>query len=102
MMTHAPNYWLTRGSFVPGEASAPRTGPFEWLLRKLQRAVCSLHGHDAILQYEHTRIFLRCMSCGYETPGWDVSPGAPPPRRVAEVRRARPAPAGLTHLRKIA
>jgi hypothetical protein len=42
---------------------------FVWNVRQ---AICSLRGHDEFLQFEKTRLFLRCMSCGYETPGWAV------------------------------
>jgi hypothetical protein len=33
---------------------------------------CGLHGHDALLHFEHGRISLLCTSCGYESPGWEV------------------------------
>lgn len=36
----------------------------------LRQFLCGLHGHDALLQYEPGRLFLRCTSCGHETPGW--------------------------------
>ena len=32
-------------------------------------AVCGLHGHDPMLQFEQGRMFLRCTSCGYAVPG---------------------------------
>ena len=38
----------------------------------VQAAVCGLHGHDPMLQFEQGRMFLRCASCGYESPGWDT------------------------------
>ena len=54
-------------------ASDPETpGVVARVLGLIQRLACGLHGHDAVLQYERRRMFLRCMSCGYETPGWDV------------------------------
>ncbi len=40
--------------------------------RRVQQALCSLHGHDSLLQFEQNRMFLRCTSCGYETPGWEI------------------------------
>ncbi len=43
------------------------------VLRRVQQAICSLHGHDSLLQIERERMFLRCTSCGYETPGWEVT-----------------------------
>ncbi len=43
-----------------------------WMWKRVQQALCSLHGHDSLLQFEHDRMFLRCTSCGYETPGWEI------------------------------
>ena len=47
----------------------------------------ALHGHDALLQFQGDRMFLRCASCGHETPGWAVAES----RRVPIVRSMAPA-----------
>ncbi len=47
------------------------------LWKRVQQALCSLHGHDSLLQLERDRMFLRCASCGYETPGWEVHRSRP-------------------------
>src|SRR5260370_41189076 len=39
----------------------------------LRQSYCGLHGHDNLLQFETDRMGLRCMSCGHQTPGWDLS-----------------------------
>jgi hypothetical protein len=39
---------------------------------KVRQFLCGLHGHDALLHFEHGRISLQCTSCGYETPGWNL------------------------------
>jgi hypothetical protein len=39
---------------------------------KVRQFLCGLHGHDALLHFEHGRMSLQCTSCGYETPGWDL------------------------------
>jgi hypothetical protein len=57
------------------------------VLDRVRQMVCSLHGHDSLLQFERDRMFLRCVSCGHETPGWSLS-DTPPARTVA--RDARP------------
>jgi hypothetical protein len=44
----------------------------ERVMDRLRHMVCGLHGHDALLQFEQGRMFLRCVSCGHETPGWEV------------------------------
>jgi hypothetical protein len=43
----------------------------------VRRFLCGLHGHDALLHFEEGRLSLVCASCGYETPGWDLTSGAP-------------------------
>ena len=43
----------------------------------LRQALCGLHGHDNLLQFEHDRMFLRCVSCGHESPGWDLNEAPP-------------------------
>lgn len=57
----------------------------------IQQGFCGLYGHDSLLQYERSRIFLRCSSCGHETPGWDLSRTVAPPARIEAP--ARPAAA---------
>jgi hypothetical protein len=68
----------------------------------VQRSLCSLHGHDSILQYERNRIFLRCTSCGYETPGWDVTHTPAHLHPAPEARPTLTAPPDLAVARKIA
>ncbi len=71
MSTNAPVYAYAERPVT--QALEGRRGVIGWLLGRLQMTLCAMHGHDAILQYERNRIFLRCTSCGYETPGWEVA-----------------------------
>jgi len=37
----------------------------------IARTGCALRGHDLLLHADHgRRLCLRCVSCGYESPGW--------------------------------
>ena len=36
-----------------------------------------LHGHDNLLQYGQERLFLKCVSCGHESPGWELTETPP-------------------------
>lgn len=47
------------------------------MVDQVRQLWCGLHGHDSLLQFEQDRIFLRCVSCGHETPGWNLH--EPPP-----------------------
>jgi hypothetical protein len=38
---------------------------------------CGLHGHDSVLHFEDKKILLRCTSCGYDSPGWEVNDRQP-------------------------
>ncbi len=47
------------------------------MVDRVKQMWCGLHGHDSLLQFEHDRMFLRCVSCGHETPGWNLHEEAP-------------------------
>jgi hypothetical protein len=50
------------------------------MLARFNQFCCGLHGHDKLMQFEKTRMFLRCVSCGHESPGWALT--ETPPRVV--------------------
>lgn len=47
------------------------------ILDWIRQTVCGMHGHDSLLQFEQERMFLKCASCGYETPGWELNEARP-------------------------
>ena len=44
---------------------------------RLRQMMCGLHGHDSLVQFEQDRMFLRCVSCGHETHGWELNETRP-------------------------
>jgi hypothetical protein len=42
----------------------------------VRQFICGLHGHDSLLHFETARLSMRCTTCGYQTPGWDLKPSA--------------------------
>jgi hypothetical protein len=48
------------------------------VIDRVRQLLCGLHGHDTMLQFGQERMFLRCVSCGHESPGWELA-DAPPP-----------------------
>ena len=48
------------------------TGFVTRALQQMRQFACGLHGHDALLHFETGRLSMRCTSCGYQTPGWDL------------------------------
>lgn len=60
---------------------------------RIGQLLCAIHGHDEMLEFNHTRMFLRCVNCGHETPGWDVRQRQPAaPRRADGTHRDADAP----------
>jgi hypothetical protein len=55
----------------------------------VRQKLCALHGHDQLLQFESDRMFLRCTSCGFETPGWQVGERPPRPAFRSKPRQRR-------------
>jgi len=55
----------------------------------VRQMLCGLHGHDTLLQFEQDRMFLRCVSCGHESPGWELNE-VPPTVTVQREPRAQP------------
>lgn len=56
------------------------------MLAWLRRLLCGLRGHDVLPQFEPDRMFLRCVSCGHESPGWVLDGPTPAPIRPKVVR----------------
>lgn len=57
------------------------------LMERLRQLFCGLHGHDTMLQFEQDRMFLRCVSCGHETSGWDLNEAPPTVTVRGDARR---------------
>ena len=53
----------------------------------MRQTFCGLHGHDSYLQFEHDRMFLKCVSCGHETHGWELNDPRPAVRLRGDARR---------------
>jgi len=73
MKTNGPHQSLSLSLADTEFQEYRRPGVIATTMSWIQQGLCGLHGHDALLQYERNRIFLRCTSCGHETPGWDLS-----------------------------
>lgn len=48
----------------------------------LRMWLCGLTGHDLVRHFEPNRMALRCASCPYETPGWELR--TPPVRNQGQ------------------
>lgn len=57
------------------------------VVAKMRQMLCGMHGHDNLLQFERDRMCLRCVSCGYESPGWALTETPPTVTEVGDARR---------------
>jgi hypothetical protein len=39
---------------------------------RLREAICGIDGHEYYVRSTSNRIFMRCVACGRETPGWRI------------------------------
>lgn len=72
------------------------------VLDRVRQMWCGLHGHDTLLQFEQDRMFLRCASCGHETPGWELNEAPPTVTMRGDARRHAIARPQLVRTRRIA
>jgi hypothetical protein len=59
---------------------------------RVDQCLCAFRGHVLFMHFEPRRLSLRCVSCGYESPGWQIgraSSDAPPALRAID-RFTRP------------
>jgi hypothetical protein len=72
------------------------------VLDRVRQMVCGLHGHDTLLHFEHDRMSLRCVSCGHETPGWELNEARPTVTMRGDARRTTMHRPQLVSARRIA
>ena len=64
MTSRSARRLLLTGTGSQGRDAMSRT------IQNLQRVMCGLRGHEAVLHFERHRLSLRCLKCGHETTGW--------------------------------
>jgi hypothetical protein len=92
MVTNYPHRIATREDHVERGVDQADDGFVTTVTARIRQFLCGMHGHDNLLQFQRDRICLKCVSCGHETPGWELSETPPTisarvePRRQAIVR----------------
>ncbi len=79
MVSNYPHPIVSSEGF--GDSFGPR------MLDRLRQVFCGLHGHDSLLNFEHDRLSLKCVSCGHESPGWSLDEPRPTVRVREDARR---------------
>ena len=72
------------------------------VMDRVRQMFCGLHGHDNLLQFEQDRMFLKCVSCGHETPGWSLDEAPPTVTEHGDARRHALVRPHLVSVRRIA
>jgi hypothetical protein len=100
MVTNCPH--LTAHQGLRTTAHRARTGGFSRLMTVMSQMFCGLKGHDTMLRFEEERMSLRCVSCGHETPGWELNEAPPTVTARSDSRRHTLARRQLISTRRIA
>ncbi len=76
MGTHGGHRSAPATATLDGEARQAETVGAR-ILTWMKQRYCSLRGHDNLMHFEKHRVYLQCVSCGRQTPGWTISETAP-------------------------
>jgi hypothetical protein len=102
MVTNFPHTILSGKEFRTTTDEASTDGFGGRVIDRLRQMYCGMYGHDTLLQFQQDRMFLRCASCGHETPGWSLDEAPPTVTMRADARRLRLVRAQLIGERRIA
>ena len=102
MVTNYPHPMTTAHESLRPTANSERAGVIARVLDSLRQMFCGLRGHDTMLHFEDERMSLRCVSCGHETPGWELNEVPPTVTVRGDARRHAIARPQLISARRIA
>jgi hypothetical protein len=68
-------------------ALAVQSGVMARMASRLGQTFCGLSGHEAVMHFEGKRVMMRCTSCGYDTPGWEIGDRGPRRRFDGDAER---------------
>jgi hypothetical protein len=102
MVTDYPNRMESHDADIETDAQRADDGVGTVLVARVRRMFCGMHGHDNLLQFERDRMFLRCVSCGHESPGWALTETPPTVTEVGDASRHAIVRPPLVGIRRIA
>ena len=97
-----PQQMASHGGEVDFDAHQADDGLGTVVVAKVRQMFCGMHGHDNLLQFEHDRMFLRCVSCGHESPGWALTETPPTITEQGDARRHMLVRPEFAEMRRIA
>ena len=86
MVTNYPHS-MTAGATLRQTSRTGRTVGMARVTAWLRQMFCGLSGHDTLMHFEEERLSLRCVSCGHETPGWELNEVPPTVTVRGDARR---------------
>lgn len=81
------NYPQHLASAAEGCGRGTSEGMAGRIMGRLGQLMCGLRGHDSVLHFEGKRVMMRCTSCGYDTPGWEINGRGPRLRYEGDAHR---------------
>ena len=102
MVTDYPNRVESHDADIETDAQRADDGLGTGVVARVRQMFCGMHGHDNLLQFERDRMFLRCVSCGHESPGWALTETPPTITEVGDASRHAIVRPPLVGIRRIA
>jgi hypothetical protein len=102
MVTNYPHAMAAHHGLRATASHAPTGGFGRRVLVQLRQMFCGFGGHDTLMHFEEERMSLLCVSCGHETPGWELNEVPPTVTVRGDPRRHAVARPQLVSSRRIA
>ncbi len=102
MVTNYPHSIASHNSLRTNTGASHSEGFGGRVMTWLQQLFCGLTGHDTMLNFEQKSMSLRCVSCGHETPGWQLDEVPPTVTIRGDARRHKMVRPQLVRQRQIA
>ena len=102
MVTNYPSRLPSQGADTESGSHRADDGVGTVVASRVRQMFCGMHGHDNLLQFERDRMFLRCVSCGHESPGWALTETPPTITEVGDASRHAIVRPPLVGIRRIA
>lgn len=87
MVTNYPQSLTSQNDHVDATLEDGKVAALGRVMDRLRQMYCGLHGHDTLLNFHKDRMSLRCVSCGHETPGWELNEAPPTVTLRGDARR---------------
>ena len=101
MVTNYPHSMTAHKQLRQNVGTEPTT-VFDRFTTWMRQTLCGFSGHDTLLHFENERMSLRCVSCGHESPGWELNEAPPTVTVRGDARRHALARPQLVNARRIA